>query len=185
MKSAFKMALIGVMAFAAAAVVDTLSAMASAQTVSIVALGASNTAGRGRGAHAGGVNASQAYPAQLQAQLKANGVNARVKNAGVAGDTTAGMMRRMNSAVPRGTNIVILQTGGNDARRGEGGDTSGNVAQMRSALEGRGVKVIMLERILSLVPSGSRDPDGQHFDARGHAAVAAHLLPEVMAAARK
>lgn len=28
----------------------------------------------------------------------------------------------------------------------------------------------------------SRDPDGQHFDARGHAAVAAHLVPQVIAA---
>jgi hypothetical protein len=40
---------------------------ASAAALNIVALGASNTAGRGQGSHPGGVDRSQAYPAQLEA----------------------------------------------------------------------------------------------------------------------
>lgn len=159
---------------------------ADAQQVSIVALGASNTYGKGRGKHPGGVDPGRAYPAQLQAMLKAKGYDARVRNAGVPGDTTGGMLARLGSAVPNGTQVVILQPGGNDARRGiSAGQRSANIAEMQGRLQARGVRVILLERILSLVPSASRDPDGQHFDASGHAAVAAHLVPQVIAAIGK
>jgi acyl-CoA thioesterase-1 len=156
---------------------------AGAAQVNIVALGASNTYGMGKGRNAGnGVSPGQAYPAQLQAMLKARGVDASVRNAGVPGDTTAGMLARVGSAVPNGTQIVILQPGGNDARSGTGGDRAGNIATITSQLQARGIKVILLDRILSLVPAASRHPDGQHFDARGHTAVAASLVPRVMAA---
>jgi acyl-CoA thioesterase-1 len=155
---------------------------ARAEALNIVALGASNTAGRGQGHHPGGVDRSQAYPAQLEAMLRAKGIDAHVRNAGVAGDTTGGMLRRMNSAVPDGTQIVILQTGGNDARRGvSSGETAANTATMTSKLEARGIKVILLDK--SDAPASTRDPDGEHFNAQGHAAIAASLLPRVIAAA--
>jgi acyl-CoA thioesterase-1 len=159
---------------------------ADAQQISIVVLGASNTFGKGRGQHPGGVDQGRAYPAQLQATLKAKGYDARVRNAGVAGDTTSSMLARLGSAVPNGTQVVILQPGGNDARRGiSAGQRAANIAEMQRRLQTRGVKVILLERIRSLTPQASRDPDGQHFDARGHAAVAAYLVPQVIAAIGK
>jgi acyl-CoA thioesterase-1 len=148
-------------------------------------LGASNTAGKGIGNHPGGVPRGQAYPAQLEALLKARGLDAHVRNAGVPGDTTAGMLQRVDSAVPNGTQIVILQTGGNDARQGEGGDTSANTAQITAKLAARGIKVILLSKMEAYAPSSTRDPDGQHYNAQGHAAVAAGLLPQVIAAAGK
>ncbi len=157
---------------------------ASAAPLNIVALGASNTAGRGQGNHPGGVSRDQAFPAQLEAMLRAKGIDAHVRNAGVAGDTTAGMLRRMDSAVPNGTQIVILQTGGNDAPRGVGGDTAANTAQITSKLQARGIKVILLNPG-AYAPSSTRDPDGEHYNAQGHAAVAAGLLPQVIAAAAK
>lgn len=120
---------------AAAIFVATLmlpESKADAQQVSIVALGASNTYGKGRGKTPGGVESGQAYPAQLQAMLKAKGFDARVRNAGVPGDTTGGMLARLDSAVPNGTQVVILQPGGNDARRGiSAGQRSANVAEMQ------------------------------------------------------
>lgn len=152
-----------------------------AASLNIVALGASNTAGRGIGSHPGGVSRNQAYPAQLEAMLRAKGIAAHVRNAGVPGDTTGGMLRRMNAAVPNGTQIVILQTGGNDARQGVGGDVAANVAEITGRLQARGIKVILLERLNA--PADTRDPDGQHYNAQGHAAIAAGLLPQVMAAA--
>jgi acyl-CoA thioesterase I len=156
---------------------------ADAQQAGIVALGASNTYGKGRGQHPGGVAPGRAYPAQLQAMLKARGYNVSVRNAGVPGDTTAGMLARLGSAVPNGTQVVILQPGGNDARRGIGaGQRAANIAEIRRRLQARGIRVIVLERIRSLTPRASRDADGQHFDARGHAAVAADLVPQVIAA---
>jgi acyl-CoA thioesterase-1 len=155
---------------------------ASAAPLNIVALGASNTAGKGKGNHPGGVSRDQAYPAQLEAMLRAKGIDAYVRNAGIAGDTTGGMLRRMDSAVPNGTQIVILQPGGNDARKGTGGESGANTAQITSKLEGRGIKVILLE-LSAYAPSSTRDPDGEHYNAQGHAAVAAGLLPRVLAAA--
>jgi acyl-CoA thioesterase-1 len=157
-----------------------------AQQVNVVALGASNTYGKGRGKHPGGVEPGRAFPAQLQAMLKSKGYDARVKNAGVPGDTTGGMLARLASAVPSGTQVVILQPGGNDGRLGiSAGTRAANIAAIQSRLQARGVRVILLERVRSLVPQANRDPDGQHFDARGHAAVAAHLLPQVIAAIGK
>jgi acyl-CoA thioesterase I len=157
---------------------------ASAASLNIVAFGASNTAGRGIGSHPGGVSRSEAYPAQLEAMLRAKGYDAHVSNAGVPGDSTDGMLRRMNAAVPKGTQIVILQVGANDVRQGRGGDTAANVARMTRELEARGIKVILLDKLGAYAPQSTRDPDGQHYNAQGHAAIAAGLLPQVMAAAK-
>jgi acyl-CoA thioesterase-1 len=146
-----------------------------------VALGASNTFGHGRGRTNGGVEPSQAFPAQLESMLRARGVDAHVANAGIPGDTTGGMLSRLGSAVPDGTQIVILQPGGNDRRRGQGESSAGNVAAIQQQLAARHIKVIITSMP---APASTRDPDGQHFNAQGHAAVAASLVPQVMSAMR-
>lgn len=157
---------------------------AQAAEVHIVALGASNTYGSGRGRTNGGVPPSQAYPARLQALLQAKGLAAQVTNAGIPGDTTGGMLARLDSAVPSGTRIVILQPGGNDMRRGQEAARAGNIAEIRRRLAARHIKVIMLGHLGQIAPQATRDPDGQHFNAQGHAAFAAWLAPKVIAAAR-
>src|ERR1700732_2294432 len=86
-------------------------AAGSAFAATVVALGASNTYGKG-------VARNQAFPAQLEAILRAKGLNVRVVNAGINGDTTESMLQRMDRAVPNGTSAVILQPGGNDGRKG-------------------------------------------------------------------
>ena len=151
----------------------------------VVALGASNTAGRGRGRFNGGVDRPQAYPAQLEAMLRASGIRASVRNAGIAGDTTGGMLVRLDRAVPKGTKVVILQPGGNDARRGvDEGAAAANVAEIQRRLEARGVSVILLEALGRIGGRENRDPDGMHFNAAGHRAFAEWLLPKVQAALR-
>src|SRR4051812_41425024 len=82
---------------------------ARADPVRIVAVGASNTSGWG-------VGEENAFPARLEALLRAQGFEAYVTNAGSAGDTTSAMLRRIDSAAPDGTALVILQPGGNDLR---------------------------------------------------------------------
>ena len=77
-----------------------LSVAVHAQTL-IVAIGASNVAGKG-------VSGSQAWPAQLEGMLRAQGYDVRIKNEGKSGDTTAGMLHRLVFAVPSTTKIVIL-----------------------------------------------------------------------------
>jgi acyl-CoA thioesterase I len=74
---------------------------AAAASVKIVALGASNTYGKG-------VGLNFAWPAKLEAMLRAKGYDATVANAGINRDTTSGMLARLGSAVPNGTQLVIL-----------------------------------------------------------------------------
>jgi len=144
-----------------------------AAAVRIVALGASNTYGKG-------VERAQAYPAQLEALLRARGHAAEVINAGINGDTTAGMLARIDAAVPSGTSIVILQPGGNDRRKGEGSATAGNVATIEAKLRARGIRVIMLPN--EMFRGLPHQADGQHLTPEGYRRLAAALLPGVTAA---
>ena len=82
-------------------------AAVGAEPTYIVALGASGTHGKG-------VALGEAFPAQLENMLRADGFNVQVINAGVDGDTTNGMLLRMDSVIPPGTKITIVQPGGND-----------------------------------------------------------------------
>src|SRR5262245_2700502 len=83
------------------------SMAANAAPVRMVAIDASNT-------HGWYLGNQGAYPAQLQTLLRAKGIDAQVINAGVPFDTTAVMLRRIDKDVPKGTDIAILQPGGND-----------------------------------------------------------------------
>ncbi|SHG21936.1 GDSL-like Lipase/Acylhydrolase family protein [Bradyrhizobium erythrophlei] len=99
-------------AMVGAALVSAISLGATAvkAEVHIVALGDSAIRGHG-------VSASEAYPAQLEAALRARGHKVTVVNRGVDGDTTAGVLARLDRAVPPGSDIVVLNIGdprGND-----------------------------------------------------------------------
>jgi len=152
----------------------------AAEAAEVVALGASNTIGRGRGSTPDGVNPGQAFPAQLERLLQSQGCRVRVLNAGVAGNTTGQMLARLDSVLAKDTRVLILQPGGNDQRRGEGGNRSANIAEIRRRVSARGIKVVMLDNLG--MARAHRLPDGQHFGAGGHAMFAAHLAPQVRAA---
>jgi len=160
----------------------SVSLPAAAVASDIVALGASNTEGKGRGRTPDGVPRSQAYPAQLQQMLRSGGCRASVTNAGIAGNTTGQMLKRLPGVVKPGTRVLILQPGGNDARRGEADEAAGNVAAIRAFAASRNIQVVMLESLGRLAPA-YRLPDGQHFSAEGHAAFAAYLAPTILASA--
>jgi len=78
----------------------------------VVALGDSLTAGLG-------VTADEAFPARLQARLRAEGYDYRVVNAGVSGDTTAGGLRRVDWALRAHPDVVIVALGANDGLRAQ------------------------------------------------------------------
>ena len=145
--------------------------LAFAEAATIVALGASNTYGKG-------VARNQAYPAQLQAILKANGKSVRVVNAGINGDTTEGMLNRLDRAVPNGTSLVILQPGGNDRRKGSSDRTS----DIQSRLSARGIPVVMLSN--SMLSGLPKQPDGIHLTPEGYEMLARSLAPSVQSAIR-
>lgn len=141
----------------------------SADAAGIVAIGASNTYGKG-------VARNQAYPAQLEAILRAKGLNVRVANAGINGDTTEGMLHRLDRAVPNGTRVVILQPGGNDRRKGSPDRT----ADIQSRLSARGIAVIMLSN--GMLHGLPHQPDGQHLTPEGYHLLAQSLASQVSGA---
>jgi acyl-CoA thioesterase-1 len=57
-------------------------------------------------------------PAQLQAELERRGVRARVRGAGVSGDTSAAGLARADFSVQPDTSLCIVALGGNDLLRG-------------------------------------------------------------------
>jgi acyl-CoA thioesterase-1 len=160
--------------FLGVAGLSLLLALPGAAWAQVVAFGASNVQGHG-------VTRSEAYPAQLEMMLRGKGVKARVKNAGVYGDTSAGMLARLNSAIPVGTKVVILDTSGeliNNALNGISEQQGqADIALMTSRLQARGVVVI--PESTSDLPMSMRQADGKHLTPEGHRAVAARLLDEV------
>ncbi len=154
----------------------TLTAPLQAATLKIVAIGASNTTGFG-------VGAQDAYPAVLQALLRKKGIDAIVTNAGVNGDVTAGMLRRIDGAVPKGTDIVILQPGGNDLRFfGTKAARTANIAAMAARVRARGIRVIIYDP--DPVPADFYQWDHIHFNAAAHAKIAAVLAAQIEAAVK-
>lgn len=144
----------------------------AAKTLRIVAIGASNT----QGFYVGNEGA---YPALLQQLLKQKGIDAEITNAGVPFDTTAAMVRRIDSDVPDGTDIVILQPGSNDRRFFLSAEQrAANVAEMERRLQARGIKVVVYDQQM---PLRYYTLDLIHFNREGHAAIAAALLPRIMA----
>lgn len=114
-----------------------LASPAQADPVRIVAYGDSNTAGFG-------VTQPNKYPSQLERALTARGHDVEVLNAGVSGDTTAGALRRFDSAFPDHTDIAIVFLGRNDVRFGLSMDTTRrNLNEIVGRLRTRGVEVIL------------------------------------------
>jgi acyl-CoA thioesterase-1 len=79
--------------------------------VKIAVLGDSLAAGYG-------VKPEQAFPARLEAALKAEGRAVTVLNQGVSGDTTAGGLDRLDWLLADRPDIVLVELGANDALRG-------------------------------------------------------------------
>jgi acyl-CoA thioesterase-1 len=153
------------------------SGASQAQT-QIVAFGASNVEGKG-------VFPSQAWPAQLEDMLKAKGYNVHVKNAGKSGDTTSGMLHRLNLAIPSGTKIVILDMSGgyfNNRTTTAASQLNGkaDMAAIETQLKSRGITVIPEET--SGVSLAYKQSDKIHLTPEGHKRVATYLLPKVVSA---
>ena len=87
------------------------TAPAHAQTLRIVALGDSLTAGYG-------LAAGEGFTDRLEAALRASGHDVVIVNAGVSGDTATGGAERLDWTLAEGADAVIVELGANDALRG-------------------------------------------------------------------
>jgi acyl-CoA thioesterase-1 len=145
---------------------------AQTESLRVVAIGASNTSGWG-------VGSDRAYPYLLEQMLRSHGYVVQVTNAGIPFDTTGGMLSRLNSAVPDGTHIVILQPGGNDRRFFISAERrASNIGEIVARLRARHLDPIVYDPIF---PRDFYGFDGIHFTAEAHAKVAEELLPQVLA----
>ncbi|MEO1731858.1 MAG: arylesterase [Pseudomonadota bacterium] len=113
------------------------------EEVRIIAFGDSLFAGYGL------KNASgDSYPAKLEAALRARGVNVRMLNAGVSGDTTAAGLGRIEfllDAQDEKPDLFILELGANDfLRRLPPEETRANLAAMLDILKARDIPVLIM-----------------------------------------
>ncbi len=109
-----------------------------AKLAEIIAFGDSLSAGYG-------IGPGESFPEQLQAALAKAGVEARVVNAGVSGDTSSGGLARLDWSVPPSADLVIVELGANDALRGVSPDvTRRNLdAILKRLTEREGTKVLL------------------------------------------
>ena len=151
-----------------------------------------------------------AWPYKLEALLRQNGLDVHVANEGVNGDTSQGMLSRLDSAVPAGTRVVVFACCGND-NKDPGhfvADHEGNMRAIFTRLRARGIAVVFSPEHAANVTfpndvaiarkagaslchgiyDGVAPQDivasaaGQEVNARGTTAIAARLAPCVMRA---
>lgn len=95
-----------------------------------------------------GLAEQEGYPERLEAALRGSGVNARVIDAGVSGDTSAAGRQRLAftlDALETPPDLVLLELGGNDLIRGlSPEETRANFAAMLRELRDRDIPVLIM-----------------------------------------
>ncbi len=95
-----------------------------------------------------GVDQAESYPAKLENALRASGINAKVTNAGVSGDTTAAGLQRFAftlDAQPQAPDLVIIELGGNDLLRSlSPSQTRANIKAMLEELKKRDIDALLM-----------------------------------------
>ena len=106
-------------------------------SLTILAFGDSLTAGFG-------VDAHDSYPAQLERKLQADGYQVQVINGGISGETSSAGLSRLEWMLKTKPDIVIVETGGNDALRGvDLAITQANIAEIVRQFDESGAVVIV------------------------------------------
>ncbi|MBD3679128.1 MAG: arylesterase [Rhodobacteraceae bacterium] len=117
-----------------------VAAPASAETLTIAALGDSLTQGYG-------VPRGEGFVPQLQRWVDARtpGLEVTVENAGVSGDTTAGGLARVGWTLTPEVDALIVTLGGNDLLRGIAPEASrANLAGILDAADKAGVPALLI-----------------------------------------
>ncbi|MFG6559859.1 arylesterase [Sulfitobacter sp. 1A15299] len=115
-----------------------LGSAAQAEEVVIAALGDSLTQGYG-------LPAEEGFVPQLQDWLDAEGVEAKILNAGVSGDTTAGGLARVDWTLTPEVDAMIVTLGGNDMLRGlDPAQARGNIDGILAAAKKADVEVLLV-----------------------------------------
>lgn len=165
---------------------------ALAQTIRIVAIGDSNF-------DVPGNSSFDMYPAQLERALRARGYDVAVVNSGLRGDTSMGVLSRLDRDVPNTTDVALVSVGINDViLHGVSKEQAKqNVKQIMGRLKARGVFPVWLLTGKEFQRSVKEDPNYHvekvqqpgttkwHLNAAGNAVVVRQTLPQVIAAIEK
>ncbi|MFL5618042.1 MAG: arylesterase [Gemmatimonadaceae bacterium] len=92
-------------------IADTTPATTPDDRRTILFLGTSLTAGLG-------LEPDSAYPQQIQRKIDARRLPYQVVNAGASGETSAGLLRRLDWVLRRPADVIVVETGANDGLRG-------------------------------------------------------------------
>ncbi|MDX1709512.1 MAG: arylesterase [Rhodovibrionaceae bacterium] len=107
------------------------------ESVRILAYGDSLVAGYG-------LPEDEAFPAQLEAALQQEGIDAEVINAGNSGDTTAAAVSRLDWVLAEDPDAAIVVFGGNDGLRGlDPAETYANLDEVLSRLRADGLPTLL------------------------------------------
>ncbi len=109
----------------------------AAERAVVLALGDSLTSGYG-------LPRGKSFPAQLEARLADQGVDAKVINGGVSGDTSAGGLARLDWLLGDQPDLVVVELGANDVLRGlDPAITRGNLDRIIARIRATGAHVLL------------------------------------------
>lgn len=121
-----------------------MTSAAQSETTTILALGDSLTAGYG-------LAQEQGFVPQLEAALIAEGLDVRVVNAGVSGDTSAGGAARLGWILTDEIDFAMVALGGNDMLRGiSPEETRRNLTAILTELDEKGIPALLIGVLASL-----------------------------------
>ena len=95
-----------------------------------------------------GLDPDSAYPQQLQRKIDAARLPYRTVNAGVSGETSAGLLRRLDWVLQNPAAVIVVETGANDGLRGQAVEgTKATIGQIltRIAKERPEAKVVLVQ----------------------------------------
>ncbi|HEY4648906.1 MAG TPA: arylesterase, partial [Gemmatimonadales bacterium] len=126
--------------------------MPAAARPTVLFLGTSLTAGYG-------IDPQEAYPALIQQKIDSGGLDFRVVNAGLSGETSAGALRRADWLFQQPVAVLVLETGANDGLRGLPADS------LRANIQGILDRAKRLRPAPRLVLVGMKVPPnyGRHY----------------------
>lgn len=147
----------------------------------ILALGDSLFAGYG-------LRSDQSYPARLEAALRAGGINARIANAGVSGDTSADGLARLKFTLDNQNpppELALVELGANDMLRALPPEQArANLDAILAEFDRRKIPVVLMGM---LAPPNLGADYGRRFDAiypalaaKHHAALVPFFLQAVL-----
>lgn len=80
-----------------------------------------------------GLDPDSAYPQQLQRKIDSASLGYRTQNAGVSGETSAGLLRRLDWVLQEPASVIVVETGANDGLRGL--SIEGTMSTIRKVLQ--------------------------------------------------